>query len=62
MSIELLPDDNLEFLSLKGGYTGLSESTLVKKHNVGDLICLLKLFRAFHAVKHTIIHRRTHAR
>ena len=30
MSVKLLTEHNLEFLSLKGGYTGLSESTLVK--------------------------------
>ena len=30
MSVELLTEHHLEFLSLKGGYTGSSESTLVK--------------------------------
>ena len=30
MSVKLLTEHHLEFLSLKGGYTGLSESTLVK--------------------------------
>ena len=30
MSDELLTEHNLEFLSLKGGCTGSSESTLVK--------------------------------
>ena len=30
MSVKLLTDHNLEFLSLKGGFTGSSESTLVK--------------------------------
>ena len=30
MTIKLLTDHNLEFLSLKGGFTGLSESTFVK--------------------------------
>ena len=30
MSVKLLIVQYLEFLSLKGGYTGLSESTLVK--------------------------------
>ena len=30
MSVKLLADHHLEFLSLKGGYTGSSESTLVK--------------------------------
>ena len=30
MSVKLLTGHHLEFLSLKGGCTGLSESTLVK--------------------------------
>ena len=30
MSVKLLTDHHLRFLSLKGGYTGSSESTLVK--------------------------------
>ena len=30
MIVKLLTEHHLEFLSLKGGYTGLSESTLVK--------------------------------
>ena len=30
MSVKLLTEHYLEFLSLKGGYTGSSESTLVK--------------------------------
>ena len=30
LSVKLLTEHHLEFLSLKGGYTGLSESTLVK--------------------------------
>ena len=30
MIVKLLTEHYLEFLSLKGGYTGLSESTLVK--------------------------------
>ena len=30
MSVKLLAEHNLEFLSLKGGCTGSSESTLVK--------------------------------
>ena len=33
MTVKLLTEKHLEFLSLIGGYTGLSESTLVKmKH------------------------------
>ena len=46
MSVKLLTEHYLEFLSLKGGCTGLSESTLVKYHIVGNhmsrLICLLR--------------------
>ena len=30
MSVKLLSEHHLEFLSVKGGYTGYSESTLVK--------------------------------
>ena len=30
MTVKLLTEHHLEFLSLKGGYTGSSESTLVK--------------------------------
>ena len=30
MIVKLLTEHDLEFLSLKGGYTGLSQSTLVK--------------------------------
>ena len=30
MSVKLLTEHHLEFLSLKGGYTGSSESTLMK--------------------------------
>ena len=30
LSVKLLTEHHLEFLSLKGGYTGSSESTLVK--------------------------------
>ena len=30
MSVELLTENHLEFLSLKGGCTGMYESTLVK--------------------------------
>ena len=34
MSVKLLTEHRLEFVSLKGGYTGSSESTLVKMHCV----------------------------
>ena len=36
MSVKLLTEHHLEFLSLKGGCTGSSETTLVKKHIVGN--------------------------
>ena len=44
MSVKLLTEHHLEFLSLKGGCTGSSESTLAKCHIVGNhksrLICM----------------------
>ena len=33
MIVKLLTEHHLEFLSLKGGYTGSSESTLIKMSN-----------------------------
>ena len=36
MGVKLLTGQHLEFLSQKGGCTGLSESTLVKCHIVGN--------------------------
>ena len=33
MSVKLLTEHHLEFLSVKGGYRGSSESTLVKMSN-----------------------------
>ena len=36
MSVKLLTEHHLEFLSLKRGCTGSSESTLVKRHIVGN--------------------------
>ena len=46
MSVKLLTEQHLEFHSLKGGYIGPSESTLVKmqhcwKSHVMAHICLL---------------------
>ena len=38
MSVELLNEHHLEFLRLKGGCTGSSESTLVKMPHV-EIIC-----------------------
>ena len=53
MSVKLLIEHNLVFLSLKGGYTGLSESTLVKmlhcwKSHVTAQICIIS-FLSMHA-------------
>ena len=49
MSVKLLTEHHLEFLSLKGGYTGSSESTLVKmahcsKSHVAAHFCYVPLF------------------
>ena len=46
MSLKLLTEHHLEFLSLKGGYTGSSESKLVKmphhwKSHVVAQLCLI---------------------
>ena len=58
MTVKLLTEHHLEFLSLKGGYTGSSESTLVKmthcwkSHDaatvilIGKLVCLFGCFVA----------------
>ena len=37
MIVKLLTEHHLEFISLKGGCTGSSESTHVKYHIVGNL-------------------------
>ena len=39
MSVKLLTEHRLEFVSLKGGCTGLSESTLVKNATLLEIIC-----------------------
>ena len=41
MSVKLLTKHHLEFLSLKGGWPGLSESTLFKMPGVGNLMSRL---------------------
>ena len=46
MIVKLLNEQHLEFLSLKGGCTGSSESLLVKCHIVGNHMPLLKGFLA----------------
>ena len=42
MIVKLLTEHHLKFLSLKGGCTGSSESTLVKNHFVGNHMHWLK--------------------
>ena len=42
MSVKLLTERHLEFLSLKGGCTGSPESTMSKCHIIGNHISLLK--------------------
>ena len=44
MNVKLLTEHYLEFLSLKEGCTGWSESTLVKCHIVGNLMSRLICF------------------
>ena len=52
MSVNLLTEHHLEFLSLKGGCTGSSESTLVKMSNcwksyaLAQFIILLRYTKA----------------
>ena len=41
MTVRLLTEHHLEFLSLKVGYTGSSESTLAKCHIVGNHVSML---------------------
>ena len=43
MTFKLLTEQRLEFLSLKWDCAGSSESTLVKKHIVGNLMLQLNL-------------------
>ena len=43
MSVKLLTEHNLEFLSLKGGCACSCESTLVKCHIVGNHMTRLKV-------------------
>ena len=47
MSVKLLTEHHLEFLSLKGGYTGVSESTHVECHIVGNHVSWLKFIIVF---------------
>ena len=53
MSVKLLIEHHLEFLSFKGGYTGSSESTLVKiphcwKSHVAAHFVLSEVFHIIH--------------
>ena len=52
MTVKLLSKIQLEFLSLKGGCTGSSESNLSKCHMVGNhmsrLICILSIKSLYH--------------
>ena len=41
MSVKLLTEHHLEFLSLKGGYTGSSESTFIKITCRGSVISVI---------------------
>ena len=43
MSVKLLTEHHLEFLSFKGGCTGLSEHTLVKMPHFGNHMSRLNL-------------------
>ena len=60
MNVKLLTEHHLEFLSLKGGYTGSSESTLVKmphclkSHVTAHLVITLSLVSYMHRAKHKI--------
>ena len=45
MSVKLLTENHLEFLSLKGGCTGLSESTLIKVPHCWKSHAMAHMFR-----------------
>ena len=45
MIVKLLTEHHLEFLSLKGGCTGLSESTLVKMSNCWKSCALAQMLK-----------------
>ena len=48
MTVKLLPKQHLEFLSLKGGCTGLSESTLVKMPHCWKSHVTAHILRIYH--------------
>ena len=47
MTVELLTENHLECLSCKGGYTGSSESTLVKIPHCWKTYVAAQLFRSW---------------
>ena len=47
MIVKLLTEHHLEFLSLKGGFPGSSESTLIKMPIVGNLMLRFQMLLAF---------------
>ena len=56
MIVRLLTEHHLEFLSLKGGGKGSSESTLVKMSNCWKSHAAAQLFKRYH--RESIFHRR----
>ena len=56
MIAKLLTEQHLEFLGLKGGCTGSSESTYVKCHIVGNIMhwLILKLESPRDSIQHTV--------
>ena len=46
MNVKLLAEHHLEFLSLKGGCTGSSKSTLVKMYSTYSVFSVLNTFQA----------------
>ena len=64
MSVKLLTEHHLEFLSFKGGYTGSSESTLVKiphcweSHDMALMILMIEIRSLFFITKYWFYARR----
>ena len=50
MTVKLLTEHHLEFLSLTGGWTGSSESTHVKMPHVGNHVSRLNLYRGVYVM------------
>ena len=55
MSIKLLTEPNLEFLGLKGGCTGSSESTLVKMPHCWKSHVAAQLYETFFYFDETLV-------